>query len=581
MAGSHEEPKPLDNEEIAKILDEIGDLLEIIGETTFRVQAYHKAAMNIRSMARSITEVYEAGELEKIPGVGGHLAERIGTLISTGHLPYLEELKKKVPVSLIELMAVPGLGAKKARKLYDELNITTIQELLRAVENHEVREVPGMGAKTEENILRGIRQLEQMSGRILLQQALPISEEIVRDLRSQPFVGRADTAGSLRRMKETIGDIDLLAASRKPSKVMDFFTSLPHVAYAVARGVKKSSVVLTSGLQMDLRVVAPEEYGAALQYFTGSKAHNIHIREIAKKQGLKINEYGVFDVETDERVAGATEEEVYEYLGMATPPPELRENRGEVEAALERSLPRILELSDIRGDLQVHTNASDGVSKLEEVVETAQGLGYEYLCITDHAERLQVAGGMSEEELRKHFEKMDKLNDRLNGFRVLKGVELNIGNDGEVDYPDSFLAEMDVVLASIHTGFTQPKEQLTRRMIKAMENPNIDIIAHPTGRILQRRPPYDLDLPEIFKVAAETGTALECNAFPDRLDLRDDYLMEAKFTYGCRFAISTDAHNAEHLRYMRYGVATARRGWLEKNDVINAHPVDKMLRMLK
>lgn len=581
MAKRREEEHRIDNEEVARVLDEIGDLLEILGESSFRVGAYHKAAMNIRSMPRSIRDVYESGELQKIPGVGAHLAERIGILITTGKLPYLEDLKKKVPPSLTELMSIPGLGGKKAKKLYDELNVTSIAELKRAIEKHELRDLPGMGAKTEENIIRGIRQLEQLSARTLLFQALPISEEIVNQLRARPFVKRVDAAGSLRRLKETVGDIDLLCSSAEPRKVMDYFTSLPQVAYTIARGDKKSTIVVTSGYQIDLRVVAPEEFGAALQYFTGSKSHNIHVREIAKKHGLKINEYGVFKVDTNERVAGATEDEVYGYLGLDTPPPVLREDRGEIEAAAEHRLPRLIELSDVKGDLQMHTNATDGVDKLEAMVEMARSLGYSYICITDHAERLYVAGGLTEKELREEYERIDRLNESYDGFTILKGIELNIDNDGDVDYPDSFLAEMDVVIGSIHAGFNQPKSQLTGRMVKAMENPHIDIIAHPTGRVLGKRPAYDIDLPTVFKVAAETGTVLELNSFPDRLDLRDDYLMDAKFNYGCRFAINTDAHNVNHLRYMRYGVATAQRGWLERKDVVNTHPLKQMLMMLK
>ncbi|MCL5291249.1 MAG: DNA polymerase/3'-5' exonuclease PolX [Actinobacteria bacterium] len=581
MAKRREEEHRIDNEEVARVLDEIGDLLEILGESSFRVGAYHKAAMNIRSMPRSIRDVYESGELQKIPGVGAHLAERIGILITTGKLPYLEDLKKKVPPSLTELMSIPGLGGKKAKKLYDELNVTSIAELKRAIEKHELRDLPGMGAKTEENIIRGIRQLEQLSARTLLFQALPISEEIVNQLRARPFVKRVDAAGSLRRLKETVGDIDLLCSSAEPRKVMDYFTSLPQVAYTIARGDKKSTIVVTSGYQIDLRVVAPEEFGAALQYFTGSKSHNIHVREIAKKHGLKINEYGVFKVDTNERVAGATEDEVYGYLGLDTPPPVLREDRGEIEAAAEHRLPRLIELSDVKGDLQMHTNATDGVDKLEAMIEMARSLGYSYICITDHAERLYVAGGLTEKELREEYERIDRLNESYDGFTILKGIELNIDNDGDVDYPDSFLAEMDVVIGSIHAGFNQPKSQLTGRMVKAMENPHIDIIAHPTGRVLGKRPAYDIDLPTVFKVAAETGTVLELNSFPDRLDLRDDYLMDAKFNYGCRFAINTDAHNVNHLRYMRYGVATAQRGWLERKDVVNTHPLKQMLMMLK
>ncbi|MHB0976026.1 MAG: DNA polymerase/3'-5' exonuclease PolX [Candidatus Aquicultorales bacterium] len=578
--AAHEKYR-MDNEEVARILDEIGDLLEILGESTFRVQAYHKAAMNIRSMPDAIEDVWRKGELIKIPGVGAHLAERIGILLETGDLPYLQELKKKVPVNLIALIRIPGLGAKKAKKLYESLNITSVEELRRAIEKHQVRELPGMGAKTEENILRGIRQLEQATGRILLFEALPIAEELVQDLREQPFVDRADTAGSLRRLKDTIGDVDILCSSSEPRRVVEYFISLPHVAYAVAKGAKKTSVVVTNGLQVDLRIVEPNQYGAALQYFTGSKSHNIHLREIAKKRGLKINEYGVFKVDTDEKVAGADEEGVYSYMGMATPPPTIREDRGEIEAAMENRLPDLVELEDIRGDLHTHTRATDGVSKLEEVVQGAIALGYEYIAVSDHAERLGVAGGLTEEELRDEYKEIDRLNEKYAEITILKCVELNIDNDGTVDYPDSFLSEMDLTIGSIHTGFKQTKAQLTRRMVAAMRNPHLDIIAHPTGRLLGKRPPYELDLPAVFKEAAATGTILELNAFPDRLDLRDDYLTDAKFAYGCKFAINTDAHNVNHLRYMRYGVATAQRGWLEPSDVINAQPLDKMLRMLK
>lgn len=569
------------NDEVARILDEIGDLLDIQGESPFRVGAYHKAANSIRSLAESIEAVFERGELRKIPGVGEGTADRVGQLLSTGRLPYYEALRERVPPSLVQLMQIPGLGAKTAKKLYDELGVTGIDELVRAIEEHRVRELKGMGPKTEENILRGIKLLEQFEQRIVLSQAYPAAEEILDELRRQPFVERADSAGSLRRMKETIGDIDLLASSNDPRNAMEFFCALPQVAYVLAKGDTKSSIVARSGLQMDLRVVAPEQYGAALQYFTGSRQHNIHIRDIAKKRGLKINEYGIFDVETDRRIAGQTEEEIYGLLDMPYIPAVLREDRGEIEAALKGRLPELIGLEDIKGDLQVHTTWSDGVTKLPEMVEAARALGYSYICISDHAERLFVAGGLTVEELREQMKEISELNEGLDGFQVLTGIELNIDNDGNVDYEPEVLRELDVVIASIHGGFNQPKEQLTRRMITAMENEHVDIIAHPTGRVLGKRPPYDIDLPAVFRAAAKTGTILELNAYPDRLDLKDDYLREGKEWYGLKFAINTDSHNESHLRYMAYGVAMAQRGWLGQADVINTRDVAALRKTLK
>ncbi|MBE0448567.1 MAG: DNA polymerase/3'-5' exonuclease PolX [Actinobacteria bacterium] len=584
MAERAQKREEISNEEIARILDEIGDMLDIIGESTFRVRAYHKAASSIRGLTKSVLEVYKEGgvkALETIPGVGSHTAQRIEQLITTGRLPYYDELKQKVPAPLTELMNIPGLGPKKAKKIYDALGIMTIEGLTKALEEHQLEKIPGFGHKTEENILRGIRQFQKMHERILLSDAYPVAREIVELLRQQPFVERANTAGSLRRMKETIGDIDLLSSSNEPSRVMDFFISIPQVAYVLAKGETKSSIVAKNGLQIDLRVVSPEQYGAALQYFTGSKPHNIHLRDIARKRGLKINEYGVFDVATDKRLVGRTEEEVYGILGMDTPRPAIREDKGEIEAAMERRLPRLIELEDIKGDFHVHTKWSDGINDIEDVVQMAINLGYKFIVISDHAEKLYVAGGLTPEEMEEQLQLIAMLNQKYDGIEILSGMETNIDNEGNVDFGPEVLGKLDVVLASIHGGFRQSKDQLTRRMIKAIENPYINIIGHPTGRILGQRPPYEIDLRAVFKAAAGTGTFLELNAYPNRLDLKDDHLREAKEEYGCKFAIDTDAHVVGHMVYMEYGVATAQRGWLTTEDVLNTYEVLEIKKMLR
>ncbi|MEW6188767.1 MAG: DNA polymerase/3'-5' exonuclease PolX [Actinomycetota bacterium] len=569
------------NEEVANILDEIADLLDIRGEMSFKVQAYHRAANSIRSLREDINVLYKEGNLREVPAVGKGIAEKIVELLETGSLPYYEDLREEIPPSLVELMRIPGLGPKKAKFLYDALSITTIDELLEAARAHRLRGLRGMSAKTEENIIKGIQQLRRARERILLFEAHPIAERFIKNLRRQPFVERADMAGSLRRMKETIGDIDLLAASYGSHKVMDYFCNMPEVAQVLAKGDTKSSIIARNGLQIDLRVVNPNQYGSALQYFTGSKEHNIHLREIARKRGLKINEYGIFEMEMDRRIGGEKEEEIYEVLGMSYIPPVLREDRGEIERGIEDSLPRLIQLEDVRGDLHVHSSWTDGLSKIGRIAEAAIELGYEYIAICDHAEQLKVAGGLSKKELRAQIEEIMRLNEELGGITILCGIELNIDNDGKVDYEDEFLKELDIVVASIHGGFRQPKEQLTKRTLSAIYNEHIDIIGHPTGRILGRREPYAIDLKTVFKAAAETNTILELNSFPDRLDLNDIQLREAKEEYGIKFAINTDAHSAGQLAYIEYGVATAQRGWLEPEDVINTYPLDKLREILK
>ncbi len=574
----------LTNERAAGVLDEIGDMLDILGESTFRVRAYHKAAASVRGLTRPIADIYREGgvkALGEIPGVGSHTALRLEELIATGRLPYYDELREKIPESLTELMVIPGIGPKKAKKIYDTLGVSNLDELTNAIAEHKIEHIPGFGRKTEENILRGIHQYDKMHERILLSQAYPIAHKVVGLLAQQPFVDRASTAGSLRRMKETIGDIDLLASSDRPLKVMEYFTTLPQVAYILATGETKSSIIVKNGLQIDLRVVAPDQYGAALQYFTGSKPHNIHLRDIAKKRGLKINEYGVFESGTDRRLGGRTEEEVYAIMDMETPPPTIREDKGEIEAAMRRSLPRLIRQEDIRGDFHVHTKWSDGVNDIEEMVEMARSLGYRFVTISDHAEKLRIAGGLTKEELQEQLEAIGELKEKYDDIEIFTGMETNIDNDGEVDFGPEVLRKLDVVIGSIHGGFQQSKEQLTRRMVRAIENPYVGIIAHPTGRILGQRPPYDIDLHEVFKAAAATGTFLELNAYPNRLDLKDDHLREARDVYGCKFAINTDAHVAGNMLYMEYGVATAQRGWLTKEDFLNTYEVDEIRRMLR
>lgn len=568
------------NDDVANLLDDIGDMLEIQSENPFKVRAYRRAANSIRSLSDDINKICEAGKLSEIPTIGSGIAEKIDELLKTGKLAYYEELKERVPPSLLELMRVPTVGPKKAKQLYDELQITSIGELQEAAEKGLLRSLPRMSTKTEENILHGIELLQKYRERILLYEAFPIAERIAQELRAQSFVEQADLAGSLRRMKETIGDIDILASSTQPEKVADFFCHLPEVSRVLAKGETKSSVLVKTGLQIDLRVVSPEEYGSALQYFTGSKEHSIHLRDIAKKCGLKISEYGIFKVSTNEKLGGKTEEQIYERLGMDFIPPTLRENKGEIEAALEHKLPRLIELGDIKGDLHVHSRWSDGLSKIEEIAAKARELAYQYTGICDHAERLKVAHGLSVKEIAARNKEIEKLNEELNGLTILSCIELNVDNDGNVDYKPEVLKSFDIVIASIHGGFNQPREQLTRRTLTAMNNKDVDIIGHPTGRILGKRPPYEIDLSVIFREAKNTGTFLELNSFPDRLDLRDDYLREAK-EQGAKIAICTDAHIASQLPFISYGVATAQRGWLTKDDVINTLPLEKLRKMLK
>lgn len=556
--------------ELVRAFEELADLSEIKGEVAFKANAYRKAAELVRSIGEELLEKQGISELREYPGIGEGIAKKILEFTRTGRITKLEELKEEIPVELVALLKVPNLGPRRAKLVFDELGVRTIDDLQRAAESGELAKLKGLGPKAEANILEGIRTLQSTSGRLLLSQAYEMAEEIIGRMEERIPDLKIESAGSLRRMKETIGDIDILVAIEEGERAMEAFCSLPMVERVIARGDTKSSIVTHQGLQVDLRVVSPESWGAALQYFTGSKDHNIRVREIAKKRGMKINEYGVFIVAEDKKVAGLEEEEVYRVLGMDLPVPELRENRGEIEAAQQGRLPTLVELKDIRGDFHAHTRASDGFHTLEEMREEAERLGYRFLGICNHAAALRVAGGLSREALLQEIEEIRRLNERGDSPVVLlAGCELNIGNEGEVDYDQGLLRELDFTVASIHGGFRQSREQIHRRLIRAMENPYVRIIGHPSGRLIGQRSPYEVDLHQILRVAAETGTAMELNAFPDRLDLADEYLQEAK-ELGVKIAIGTDAHRREHLRYMFYGVATARRGWLEKADVLNA-----------
>ncbi|MBI3910351.1 MAG: DNA polymerase/3'-5' exonuclease PolX [Armatimonadetes bacterium] len=567
------------NQQVAQVLNEIADLLELRGENVFRVGAYREAARQIEALGEPIGEIDQRGDLDKIPHVGASIAGKIHELLQTGHSRYLEQLQRQVPAGLVELMHVPGLGPKRARQLYDQLGVVTVADLKTAVEQHRVCRLPHFGEKSEANIRQAVEQLLQRTRRLLLSEALPMAERAAEHLRRSSPAERVDLAGSLRRFRETIGDLDLLAASRDPEAVLDAFTRLPGVARVDARGETKATVITEEGLQLDLRVVDPSVYGAALQYFTGSKAHNIKLRTWAEQRGLKISEYGVFRADTDERIAGATEEEVYACMGLPWIPPELREDRGELEAARERRLPELVALEQMRGDLQCHTKWSDGQRTIEEMVRAAESLGYEYLAITDHSQALGVAGGLSSERRREQRAEIEAVNRSLPRLRLLVGMEVDIRSDGALDADEEMLAACDVVVASLHSGLGQSREQVTRRVLAAIHHPRVHVLGHPTNRLIGRREGADLDLDAIIHAAAATGTALEINAQPDRLDLNDSHARRAVES-GVRLVISTDAHSDTQLRYMRLGVATARRGWVGPLRVLNTRPLHELLAWL-
>lgn len=556
------------NLELAWILAEIGDLLELQGENPFKVRAYRRAARAIELLPEDIEAVWRRGELGRIEGIGKALEEKIDEWLSTGVMTYYEELRRQLPPGLRELTRVPGVGPKLAQRLYQELGIRNLDELEAACREQRLRHVKGLGARWEENILRGIERLRRQMERFPLGLALPVAQQLVRALAEFPSVQRVAIAGSLRRGRETVGDVDIVASSADPASVMDEFVRTPGVEQVLARGDTKASIVLKMGLQVDLRVVRDDQFAAALHHFTGSKEHNVALRELAQAKGLKISEYGIVRVDEGEPLAVATEADVFAAVGLPCIPPELREDGSEIAAAREGRLPALITLGDIKGDLHVHSEWSDGLHSIEAMALAARERGYEYIAITDHSPSLSVARGLDPSRLEEQLEEIARLNRRLDGIRILTGCEVDILRDGSLDLPDEILARLDVVVASVHSAMNLDEAEMTERIVAAMRNPHVDIIGHPTGRILGRREPYAVDMERIIAVAAETGTCLEINASPDRMDLKDVHARWAR-ERGVMIVINTDAHSTDGLDQMAYGVTVARRAWLGKADVLN------------
>ncbi len=566
------------NREIATIFYELADLLEIQGENPFKVRAYRNAARMIEGLGESLETMVKRGEdLTKLPGVGEKLAQKITEIVQTGKLTKLEKVRRQVPDSLRALLSIEGLGPKRVRLLYDKLHITDPDTLRQAAAEHKISQLPGFGPKTEAKILKGLRLLKQEGIRHLYAEAEPIVEELTAFLQKAPGILTIQAAGSFRRHKETVGDLDILCTAQNPAKVIDYFTTYPKIAEVISAGDTRSTVVLKNALQIDLRAVEQEHYGAALQYFTGSKSHSIALRRIAAEQGLKLNEYGLF--RRGKIIAAKSETEIYQKLGLPYIEPELRENRGEIEAAQKGTLPRLITPDDIRGDLHMHTTYSDGIDTLEEMVRTAVALGYDYIAITDHSATLAVVQGLDPTKALQQFKEIDALNEKYAPFRIFKGMEVDILEDGSPGMEDAILQKLDIALGAIHTKFKLTKKQQTARLLKAIRNPRIKGIAHPTGRLIARREALSLNMAEIFKACKEEDKFLEINAQPQRLDLTDTLAKEAK-AYGIKLSIATDAHASGQLEYMRYGINQARRGWLEKEDVINTLPPDALLRYL-
>lgn len=562
----------LDNAAIANMLDTMGDLLEISGADKFRFLSYHKAAHTIRAWHEPLSRLAAEDRLTEVPGVGKKLAASIAEILESGTFGEFEQLKATFTPTLIQIMDVPGVGPKRARLLHDELGVTSLDDLERVIADGTIATLPGFKDKTVAAIAANVEHAKRHRERILLMDALPQAEAIAAEMRSVPGVDRAEPAGSIRRRMDMVGDVDVLVSATDPAAVMAAARALPQVVRVLGSGESKTSVLTVTGRQADVRVVAPESYGAALQYFTGDKCHNVHLREVAKRRGLTVNEYGVFRADGT-RVAGSTEEEVYAALDMDVPPPEIRQDHGEIEAAMKNALPRLVEIGDIRGDFHAHTTSTDSKSTIEENRAMAAELGYEYVAVTDHAYDLRMVRGLDVEQLEAQWAHVDELNAQGGGPRVLKGIELNIGDEGGVDYPPEVLERFDFCIASLHGGFRQDRERVTGRLITAIRNPFVDIIGHPTGRILGRRDPIDLDMDAVFEAAGETGTLMEINAYPDRLDLTDTHIRLAR-RFGVRFVLGTDAHRAEQMRFMQYGVWQARRGWVTPEELLNAQPLE-------
>ena len=567
------------NREIARIFSEIADIMEIKKDNIFKIRAYRKAALNLDGFNRDLAQLSHK-ELLEIPGVGADLAARIEEYLQTGTMALFEQLKREIPAGVFALLAIPDLGPKTARIIYDTLGITSIEELEQAALEHKLIGIRGIQQKTEENILKGIAAVKRGRERQPLGRMLPAALELVDALKKQAVLDRIEVAGSIRRRRDSIKDIDIVATSPDPAGVMEAFVALPQVHDVSMRGPTRASITIREGVQVDLRVVEPASFGAALAYLTGSQAHNVSLREMAQKRGLKINEYGIFREEDNQRLGGENEEDVYRLLGLQFVPPVLREDRGEIEAAQAGKLPHLVTEADIRGDLHVHSRWSDGAHTIAELAEAARQRGLGYIAITDHSQGLGVARGLSVDRLMEQAAEIRELNRELKGFRVLHGTEMDILGDGSLDFPDQVLKELDIVVASIHSGFGNSREVMTSRIVAAMRNPYVDIIAHPTGRIIGEREGYQVDMEEVLQVAKETGTALEINAYPLRLDLGDAQVRRAK-ELGVAIAINTDSHTKLQFETLHYGISVAQRGWLERGDVLNTLEPDELLKRLQ
>lgn len=565
----------MQNKKVASILHRVADYLEMDG-VDFRTKAYRRAAHTIETLSVDIADVREEGRLEEIPGIGKHLHTKIEEILDTGKLQYLEDLKIEFPLDLDSLMSVEGLGPKKIKLLYHELGIKNLDDLEREGKRHHIRRLKGMGAKTEIKILQNLEFARKSTGRQLLGDVLPLAKEIKQRISSLELVEQVEIAGSIRRKKETVGDIDLLTVTNHPDEVMDYFTHMDLVDEIIVKGHSKSTVRLFNGMDADIRVFREEDFGSALVYFTGSRELNIQLRKIAISGKMKLNEYGVF--KGDVRLAGKTESDVFRALGMEYIPPEIRENTGEIEAAQEGKLPNLVEYDDLRGDLHLHTTWSDGKATIDQMAREALIQGYEYLAITDHT-HLPVAQGMDEKRLTEQINQIDRINSKIDGITLLKSAEVNIDSYGNLDISKDILEELDLVIASVHYDLRQEPEKMNMRILTALENEHVNILAHPTGRKLKERSAYKLDLEQLFQMAHETRTVLEVNSQPKRLDLKDIHVKMA-VEHGCNLAVSSDAHNQQDLSYIKLGVATARRGWAEKEDIINTLPLKKLLKFL-
>ncbi len=565
------------NEEVVAMLEETADLMEIAGENPFKARAYRRAADAIAALKEPIEELVRTKRLNQIEGVGESIARDIAEFLQKGTTTRLEQLRQKYPPQLRKLLEIQGVGPRTVAMLYERLGITSVDELEAAAKAGKLTKLPGMGEQKVRNILEGIQLWRQQQGRVPLHIALAIAERIVAELRELPQVEQILPAGSLRRWKETVGDLDILVATRKSEPVMERFVKLPEVQKVLAHGTTKSSVLMANNLQVDLRAVDPESFGAASQYFTGSKAHNIALRNRALKLGLTINEYGVFREATGEKVAGETEESVYEAVGLIWIPPELREDRGELEAAERRALPHLVTLEDIRGELHCHTKWSDGANTVEEMARAARERGYEYLAITDHSP--PMGWGVKPDNFRKLIGEIRQVSERL-GFPILAGIEVDIAPDGSLHMDEDILRQLDIVIASVHSAMKMSREEMTKRILKAMENPLVHIIGHPTGRLINQRPPYEVDLEALVERARQTGVALEINGSPERLDLNDENARYAKEA-GVLLSLGTDAHHDDHLDFMRFAVAVARRAWCEPANILNTRPYEQLRDWLK